>query len=151
MCLLVCVHDCFSKLDTQVHKYFCLSALFTFWKSDNMPLKSSSDIIDFFWCFQKVRTNQYHRVHNIDLLPAPQIGYGTVLALTDQNSNFMDEIWNYLSWHCVYFAFKHALIGYCVWGTSEVINYHSLSALVKATAAFHRRRAGSFVYREGQK
>lgn len=75
----------------------------------------------------------------------------TLLAIADQNSNFMDEIWNYLSWHCVYFDFKHALIGFCVWGTSEVINYHSLSALVKATAAFHRGLAGSFVYKEGDR
>ena len=74
--------------------------------------------------------------------------YETRLVIADRNSNSMDKIWNYLSWHCVYFDFKHALIGFCVWGTSEVINYHSLPALVNATAAFHRGRAGSFVYRE---
>lgn len=75
-----------------------------------------------------------------------QIGCETPLAIAGWN--FTDEIWNYLSWHCVYFDFKHALIGFCVWGTSEVINYHSLPALVKATAAFHRGLAGGFVYKE---
>ncbi len=70
------------------------------------------------------------------------------MAIAEQNRNIEDEIWNYLSWHHVYYDFKHAVIGFCVRGTSEVINYHSLSGLVKATAA---GLAVSFVYKEGQK
>jgi len=122
---------------------FCLQG------SDNISLKSSSDIIDFI-CFQKVskKPEQINITEYTSPLPATPDWIWDSAGHHRQNSNIMDEIWNNLSWHCAYYDFKHALIGFCVWGTSEVINYHCLSALVKATAAFHRGLAGSFVYKE---
>ncbi len=112
----------------------------------NHPLISSTSF-DVSRKFEQINIRTVHNIHSLPATP----DWIWELAIADQNSNFMDEIWNYLSWHCVYFDFKRALIGFCVWGTSEVINYHSLSALVKATAAFHRGLAGSFVYKEGDR
>ena len=64
-----------------------------------------------------------------------------------KSSYFMDKVWTNCHGIGCIFDFKHAAIGFCVWGTSEVINYHSLSALVKAAAAFHRGHAGSYIKR----
>lgn len=110
----------------------------------NHPLISSTS----FYVSRKLEQINITVYTTSTLCQPHQIGYVTVLAIADPNSNFMVKIWNYLSWYCAYFDLKHALIGFCVWGTSEVINYDGLSALVKATAAFHRGLAGSFVYKE---
>lgn len=145
LCACVCVHICFSKLekDTPVHKCFGLSPPFSCSESLttshlNHPLISSAT----FYISKESEQTNITVYTTLACCQPHSVGHVTQLAVAVQNSNFMNKLWSYLSWYCVYFDFKHTLIGFCVWGTSEVINYHGLSALVKATAAFHRGLAG---------
>lgn len=107
---VVCVHICFSKLEKRpllsmsglVSPPFSLSERLTT-SLLNHPLISLTS----FDVSNKLKQINITEYTTSACCQPHQIGYETLLA----TANIKDEIWNYLSWHHVYFDFKHALFG----------------------------------------